>query len=42
MTRGLLTLLALLAILPGTANAGQALEIYYTGNTYGYYEPCPA
>ncbi|MDQ7836623.1 MAG: hypothetical protein RDU24_14670 [Humidesulfovibrio sp.] len=41
MTRGLLTILVLLAILPGPANAGQALEIYYTSNTNGEYAPCP-
>lgn len=37
-------LLALVSLLPGTAlaaNAGQALEIYYTANTYGEYDPCP-
>ncbi|MBI5520637.1 MAG: hypothetical protein HY916_11345 [Desulfovibrio sp.] len=37
-------LLALASILPGAAyaaSAGQALEIYYTANTYGEFDPCP-
>lgn len=40
--RILLILLALCGLLPPAAQAaGQALEIYYTANSYGYYDPCP-
>ncbi len=42
MLRGVLTLMVLFSLLPGTAQAGQALEIFYTGNSYGQYDPCPA
>jgi len=42
MFRILLILLALCGLLPSTAQAaGQALEIFYTANTSGYYDPCP-
>lgn len=42
MFRVLLMLLALFSLLPVTARAdGKALEIYYTSNTYGYFDPCP-
>jgi len=42
MFRILLIMLALCGLLPSTAQAGgQALEIYYTANTSGYYDPCP-
>lgn len=42
MLRILLILLALFSLLPATAQAdGKALEIYYTSNTYGYFDPCP-
>lgn len=37
-------LLALVSLLPGAAlaaSSGQALEIYYTSNTNGEYDPCP-
>ncbi|MBU1041124.1 MAG: hypothetical protein KKF77_08505 [Proteobacteria bacterium] len=38
-------LLALVSLLPGAAlaaSSGQALEIYYTANTNGEYDPCPS
>lgn len=42
MYRILLILLALFSLLPAPAQAtGEALEIYYTASTYGYFDPCP-
>lgn len=42
MFRILLIMLALCGLLSTAAQAaGQALEIYYTANTSGYYDPCP-
>jgi hypothetical protein len=42
MTRILFLLFVLCALLPAEAHtAGQALEIYYTANTSGYFDPCP-
>jgi hypothetical protein len=42
MFRFLLILLALFGLLPAAAQAGgQTLEIYFSANTYGYYDPCP-
>jgi len=42
MFRILFILLALLSLLPEAVRAGgPSLEIYYTSNTYGYFDPCP-
>lgn len=42
MYRILLVLLALMSLAPQPARAdGRALEIFYSANTYGYYDPCP-
>ncbi len=45
---GLLFLCLLSSCLPSTARetadkpAGQSINIYYTGNTWGYLRPCPS
>jgi hypothetical protein len=42
MIRILYLLFMLCTLLPAKAYAdGQALEIYYTANTSGYFDPCP-
>ena len=42
MLRYLIVLLVLTGVLPASARAdAKGLEIYYTSNTYGYFDPCP-
>ncbi|MFP5239687.1 MAG: hypothetical protein ACLGQW_07655 [Acidobacteriota bacterium] len=42
MLRYFIILLVLMGVLPSSARAdAMALEIYYTSNTYGYFDPCP-